>query len=399
MCFKKTAEKQQPQSAEMQPVADNGLSGTKQRNDYLDVVKFVALFFMLWGHVRAVCWGGDNADYYLWWPTKLNIAFNMALFMVVSGYLFYFSAQKRTLKDLLITRSKPLLWTIVACGILYWLLTVGLIAVINGDWKTLFSAGWLDYFNQYWFLWTVLACSVSLAICCKVTKKVWLQLLLTIPSFVILLFFPGANYNVWMYPFFVGGYFYARLKDTKVVKILTRFSFLAILFFPLFVIFMDMPHIVYFQDIYITNMNFGENLLVWLFRWGAGFTGSISVLTIVKVIYDLVMKFKKDKRSKLLAPIGKNSLEIYVLSCIFLTVYLAWAVQLVAKTPLNDAFVWIQSNLIFFNFVFALLVTVAYVVALQLLVVLLGKCKMGKVLFGRSSVSPKEKHKKAEKEN
>ena len=162
---------------------------------------------------------------------------------------------------------------------------------------------------------------------------------------------------------------------------------------------MDMPHIVYFQDIYITNMNFGENLLVWLFRWGAGFTGSISVLTIVKVIYDLVMKFKKDKRSKLLAPIGKNSLEIYVLSCIFLTVYLAWAVQLVAKTPLNDAFVWIQSNLIFFNFVFALLVTVAYVVALQLLVVLLGKCKMDKVLFGRSSVVPKEKPKKAEKEN
>ena len=227
----------------------------KKRSDFIDIIRCIALFLMLWGHCRTVSWNNNSVEYYMWRPTRLNLTFNMALFMVVSGYLFYFSAQKRNLKELLIARSKPLLCTIVVCGILYWLLVPVLRAILSGDWSVLFYAGWMAHFNDYWFLWSVLACSVSLAICCKITKKVWLQLLLLLPSFALLFFFPNAKNNVWMYPFFVGGYYYAQYKDTKFVKILTKFRYVALFIYPLFFISWRMQHCVYFQPLYISELS------------------------------------------------------------------------------------------------------------------------------------------------
>lgn len=67
---------------------------------YLDTVKGVAIFLMVWGHciqffsVKGFDFFGDIVF-------KIIYSFHMPLFALVSGYLFYASASRRTPGEIL----------------------------------------------------------------------------------------------------------------------------------------------------------------------------------------------------------------------------------------------------------------------------------------------------------
>ena len=56
---------------------------------YIDFVKGIAIFLMLWGHCIQFCAVGDF-DFFENWVFKLIYSFHMPLFMLVSGYLFFY---------------------------------------------------------------------------------------------------------------------------------------------------------------------------------------------------------------------------------------------------------------------------------------------------------------------
>ena len=61
------------------------------RNNFIDIIKGVAIFLMLWGHVIQYCVAKTNIDFYENWVFKFIYSFHMPLFMLVSGYLFFYS--------------------------------------------------------------------------------------------------------------------------------------------------------------------------------------------------------------------------------------------------------------------------------------------------------------------
>ena len=71
---------------------------------------------MLWGHsIQYSCM--DQFDFFENSAFKFIYSFHMPLFMLISGYLFYYSCQKRTLWELLTHKTKVLFPAIILCSI------------------------------------------------------------------------------------------------------------------------------------------------------------------------------------------------------------------------------------------------------------------------------------------
>ena len=80
------------------------LNRNTERIKSLDVSKGIAIFLMLYGHCIQYC-SNNEFDFHDDSVSRFIGSINMPLFMLISGYLFYFSCQKRL--------TIPVLWCIV----------------------------------------------------------------------------------------------------------------------------------------------------------------------------------------------------------------------------------------------------------------------------------------------
>ncbi|MDO4744065.1 MAG: acyltransferase family protein, partial [Clostridia bacterium] len=142
-----------------------------KRNNFIDIAKGVAIFLMLWGHCIQICVIGSGIDFFENSVFKTIYSFHMPLFMLISGYLFYFSFLKRDLKELLIHRTQALLQPIVFCTIFDFFATTVLLGLLSGRFNSPFDGAWMQNLSHLlWFLWSVLAASIAVAIVCKKCK-------------------------------------------------------------------------------------------------------------------------------------------------------------------------------------------------------------------------------------
>ena len=84
----------------------------KKESFYWDLVKGAAIFLMLWGHCIQYC-ALDDTTFMGNSVFRTIYSFHMPIFMLVSGYLFFFSFQKRNLEELLQHRIQGMLYPIV----------------------------------------------------------------------------------------------------------------------------------------------------------------------------------------------------------------------------------------------------------------------------------------------
>lgn len=85
-----------------------------------------------------------NFDFFENIVFKVIYSFHMTLFMLISGYLFYYSFKKRNLKELLVHRTQSLVQPIVMCGIVMYLLTSGAKQmIIEHNVLSLFDGAWI----------------------------------------------------------------------------------------------------------------------------------------------------------------------------------------------------------------------------------------------------------------
>ena len=98
---------------------------------FIDYLRGIAVFLMLWGHSIQYCYGGQF-DFFENSVFKLIYSFHMPFFMLISGYLFYFSEQKRGMIELIEYKTKSLLYPILMCSVLNALLTNGVLALMRG---------------------------------------------------------------------------------------------------------------------------------------------------------------------------------------------------------------------------------------------------------------------------
>ena len=119
-----------------------------KRDGFIDFLKGIAIIFVLWGHAIQYSVIGetsffDNAVF------MIIYSFHMSFFMLISGYVFRWTYEKRDLKNLIVRRSQTLLQPIIICGIIYYYSTFFLRGLPDGFHGVILSAPWMDSLGGY----------------------------------------------------------------------------------------------------------------------------------------------------------------------------------------------------------------------------------------------------------
>ena len=95
------------------------------RNAFLDLAKGVLILLVLLGHTIQFASGSEylsQMSYYDNWAFKLMYGFHMPLFMVISGYLYYYSLESKKTLEIIVGKLRTLIVPIFAFAFIVWLL-------------------------------------------------------------------------------------------------------------------------------------------------------------------------------------------------------------------------------------------------------------------------------------
>lgn len=353
---------------------------SKKHNEYIDSLKGIAIFLMIWGHCIEYFMRNTGLVAYEDTVLKTIYSFHMPLFMLISGYLFFFSFSKRDFNTLISHRSKPLLFSIVFCGLFNYYITVGVEGVFTGNFGVLLAGEWLRSLFDLWFLWSVLLSSVIVAFICKKVKNVPVQIILLLVSTALFALFPGANLHIFVYPYFIIGFYYAKYRDYIPEK-LSVLKYISIPVFPVMIHFFQVKHYIYTSGIIGGEYPITEYIFINLFRWATGLVGSVFALTVVGLVFKLFKNVsQKNVIYRSIINLGKNSLQMYCLSFAFVSYSSKYLLQLFVNIVGENILI---NNMAIYNFVVTPLAAIIYCFIVYFAIKLFDKIKLGKILFGR----------------
>ena len=351
----------------------------KKESFYWDLVKGAAVLLMLWGHCIQYC-ALDAVVYITDSAYQTIYAFHMPVFMLISGYLFYYSFRKRNMADLIEHRIRGMLHPIVMATFLNNVLMLILSYALSGRGDFLFGSLFAGIANDLWFLWAVLYCSVIVGVCCKLTEKLSLQLLLLVLGIFVILLLPQWNMTLFMYPYFVAGFLCARYRQSaKRLYRVIRYAMLVL--FPVMMHFYQVKHFIYVTPIISEELALSESLSIAGFRWAIGFAGSIWMLTIMEFLLALGSRIAAvQKCLQGVSCLGRNSLQIYCLSASMLSGYSPYLYRKFVDLVGYNVF---AQNVTVFSFLFTPILATAWSVILYGIVLLMRKFRLHGLIFGR----------------
>lgn len=349
----------------------------EKRNKTIDIIRGFAVFLVLWGHVIQY-FTIDGFAFYDNYLYKLIYSFHMPLFMIVSGYLFFNSVSKHSFRTLISKRVKSLGWAMIIWGgaynlilqILYVLMQHEKISVIT-LYKSLFSS---------WFIWSVLLLSVITAGVEKKVKTKSLKSIMYIISIIIISMLPCAEYNLFMFPYFILGYIVAnRFQSEKNFPVNKHLDILSTILFLGLLSMYKSRDLVYVSGVNPFKSNEGILTQVWIdiYRWIVGLLG---IIVSTEGIRYLVRKKGNNSLAEWLETIGKYSLQIYLLQKVILEFLgnrtMSLIVQKLGWNPLT-------TNIHIYNFILTPIITVLYAISIVFIIKIIEKMKLSKLLFGR----------------
>ena len=292
----------------------------KGRNLYLDILKAVSIILVIIGHSIQY---GSGMEYLVWGKCLYNpifsfiYSFHMPLFMLISGYLFYYSCRNKSAKEMLIIKAKQILIPLFSWSFVSLLVHIVKIALgvsthnISIIWifQTILSGFW----GGPWFLWAIWWSSTLIILGRRLFKDS--------PIFYIIIclsmfFIPDENNTAvykFMLPFFILAYLFNKydLKN----KLENIYSHKAFGFTILFVFLILLPNFnfdtyIYTTGYYILDKNIVYQLHNDCFRFVIGLVGSIAVMCIVHAFIDVIPPII----NRGMAYIGTCTLGIYLVS-------------------------------------------------------------------------------------
>lgn len=283
------------------------------RNGTLDTLKGIAIILVIFAHCIQFGSGFDYLESKLFYDNvvfKFIYSFHMPLFMLISGYLFYFSIQKHSFQHNLKTRFKSLLIPIIIWQTL-WIL-FGDLNYYEGDVLYIFNS----YLNTLWFLTSVLINSLIVLFCNKYAKD---SILVYGMIFCFSLFIPnyhGYNLFVFMFPYFIGAYFYNKTGGIKIpfnnqFKVAGEVCLLFL--FALLMLHYDINDYAYTSGTFIirNRVLFIAQMYTDIFRWGIGLIGSLFVIILLAIICS---KCPQLRIIRGLRTIGTKTMGLYIIS-------------------------------------------------------------------------------------
>ena len=143
-----------------------GQKTNKERNPYLDFMRGIAIFLMLWGHCVQYCIP-QEMDFFENVVFKTIYSFHMPLFAMISGYICHISLEKRNMYEYVGKRAIGLTQAIVFGGILNFLIVNLPNAIITASPGKVFTTSILYSSSSLWFLWSILGASISVGVAIK----------------------------------------------------------------------------------------------------------------------------------------------------------------------------------------------------------------------------------------
>ena len=296
---------------------------SENRNSFLDFSKAIAIILVVVGHCIQYGSGTEylaSESFFLNPVFKFIYSFHMPLFMLISGYLFAYSANRRSLQENIQKKFSTLIIPILVWSTILFLGSivkdlhhhrdiVSLLYLIN---KFI-----LCILNQLWFLWAIFWSSLVILISRKYLKDSWIAYLL----FIISSLFIPDKYNshlyVFVFPYYLLGYKYNTCRSwTSLHSIWKNRIFILIIitiFIGLLLVYRYDSY-VYSSGYYILNGNGLYQLYTNIYRFAIGLVGSCSVLIFIKYVTNMI----KDK--SLIRPIlyiGQQTKGIYILQGYF----------------------------------------------------------------------------------
>lgn len=288
----------------------------KNRNRTIDVIKGIAIILVIYGHCIQFGSGVDyleTGSFYNNSLFKFIYSFHMPLFMLISGHLFYYTMLKHSYKDVLHSRFKSLIVPIIIWQ------TLSLFAGINNNIQ---NFDILTIFNSYlftlWFISSVFINSVIVLICKKYAKD---SLLVYFTFFILSLIIPnyfGYNVFVFMFPFFLCGYFFNKLEwSKKTISTIDRWPIYISLFilFSFLLYYFDKKDYIYTSGTFIIRNKqiYFHQIMTDCYRWFIGLIGSLCVIiTTVKLCSMKILHKSVIMRG--LSMIGTKTMGLYIVS-------------------------------------------------------------------------------------
>ena len=282
---------------------------TGKRIRYWDLLRGIAIILVVWGH--TIQFGGGNVELFANKAFILIYSFHMPLFMLISGFFLAKSIGKRSFAQNLKKKIMHIAVPAVLGGLLFYVVKLVVERLLGSNAYPFHIAMLFQEIGNIWFLWTVFMCSVALLAADVVSRKVGNGKLMPIALVIVFFAFivlPYADYNIYLFPYFVTGYCIAIGKDKWISKLET----FSIILFPLMLQNFCDRHFIYSSGVRLFSSSYeaAEQLLIDLFRWGIGFVGCFAVILFTRKIDET---YPDNKICSLICDIGKYTLEIYIL--------------------------------------------------------------------------------------
>lgn len=291
-----------------------------KRNKTIDYIKAFAIILVVVGH--CIQYGSGEYIYNHFFSGMIIVtfiySFHMPIFMLVSGYLFYYSLEKYSFKDIVFNKYKQLVlplafWSI---GLSVYNAAINNREILSNPFKMAIS--WADWFigARLWFLWAVFLCSVLLAFICKTFKHSSIQTIVVSLFIMLSLFTPDilcSQLYKFMFPFFFIGMIFNKYNGKKILKEkrgLMLFAVCFVIYIATLVFFKDNYFIYNSGYTLIGKQSMLEMMYIDSFRFVSGLTGSFSFIFLISIVLDKVTGII----DKVILYLGKNTMGIYIIS-------------------------------------------------------------------------------------
>ena len=338
----------------------------QERNQLLDATKGVAIILVVLGHSIQQYAGLDNRTALDIGFERFIISFHMPLFMLISGYLFYFSLQRHSEIDIVKKRIKMFALPILTMAVIKHLRW----NVFHFEISSFITGFPTSLFNSLWFFWAMIIITMFVCVVHKYFKSHWAGYVVAI---VITLSLPNVyplRAYVHLLPVFLLGYLAASDKVKNALgggKPIVVQSVLFVIVLGLYLImfpYFDFDDMIYFSRYSLASSDdIGRDIVKDLFRFSIGIMGSIGTLLALNVLIRLRML--KGRSLSYLSIIGNMTFGLFVFQDLMLMI-----LNPIAK-HLNSEYYILNS---FISFV------VIFITAL-LLTIMAEKSKLTRFLF------------------
>lgn len=285
-----------------------------KRNLYLDIVKGFAIIAVILGH--SIQYGNgveylDNESFFDNIVFQFIYSFHMPLFMLISGYLFYYSVEKKSISEITKVKCRSLLLPIFSFAIIakYGVIISFIIGISRLEEFTnnFLKPVLLNY--HLWFLWAALLNSIIVLIVHKIKDSI------TIYAFIWLLFLFIPSHRLppvysFVFPFFVIGYMTNRHNVLSRIVIDIKILLLTSIAFITLFHFYDKSSFVYTTGQCILREKWIHYLALDLYRFAIGFIGSMFILSSISYCYQHFY-LKTPRIFSFLSTMGLYSMGLY----------------------------------------------------------------------------------------